>query len=197
MNVDDNAARKAELRKSLNSWRAQFDIHLASHPDERARLRSEIAHRLIELATDLKSARVACYLPFGAEPDVGDFIQWCLDAGLTLLLPVANPDASLHWVEFDGHTTKQSIFGFAEPHGPAVSLEPVDLIVVPALAVDTVGNRLGKGKGYYDRALGETSATLVGLVYDHEVLESLPVEPHDRRVDLVVTPTQTVRLKHG
>jgi 5-formyltetrahydrofolate cyclo-ligase len=60
-----------------------------------------------------------------------------------------------------------------------------------------VGNRLGKGKGYYDRALGETSATLVGLVYDHEVLESLPVEPHDRQVDLVVTPTQTVRLKRG
>ena len=189
MNVDDIAGRKLQLRKSLKLWRSQFDVHLASHPEERAKLRAALARNLKDLATDLKAARVACYLPFGGEPDVGDFITWCLDARLTVLLPVANPDATLHWVEFDGQTTQTSIFGFAEPHGPPAALEPVDLIVVPALAVDLQGNRLGKGKGYYDRALSDTSATVVGVVYEHEVLESLPVEPHDRRVDFVVTPT--------
>jgi len=195
MDVDDIAGRKAQLRKSLNAWRSQFGVHISANDDERLQLRRAIADQLKSLAVDLKARRVACYLPFGGEPDVADFIAWCLDARLTLLLPVANPDASLHWVEFDGHTTSTSIFGFAEPHGPAVALEPVGLIVVPALAIDLVGNRLGKGKGYYDRALGETSATVVGVVYDHEVLESLPAEPHDRRVDMVVTPSQTLNFK--
>ena len=197
MNVDDIALRKAQLRKSLNSWRSQFDVHLAEHPDERARLRASLAEQLRVLATDLKASRLACYLPFGGEPDVSDFIRWCLDARLTVLIPVANPDASLNWVQYDGHTTKPSIFGFAEPHGPSVSLEPVDLIIVPALAIDVSGNRLGKGKGYYDRALAETAATVVAVVYDHELLEQVPVEVHDRRADIVVTPSQTVNLKRG
>ena len=117
-----------------------------------------------------------------------------MDAGLELLLPVSNPDNTLHWVAFDGVTTKQSIFGFAEPHGPAVDLEPVDLIVVPALAIDQSGNRLGKGKGYYDRALALTAAPVVAVVYEHELLEALPAEAHDRRVDFVVTPVRIKRF---
>jgi len=195
MSVQDFADAKAQLRKSLSSWRSQFAVHLAEHPNERESLQHAYSTQLRQLCTNLKAQRIACYLPFGGEPDTSAFIKWGLDAGLTVLLPVSNPDNTLHWVEFDGVTTKQSIFGFAEPHGPAVSLDPVDLIIVPALAIDQRGNRLGKGKGYYDRALATASVPVIAVVYEHELLETLPAEAHDRRVDYVVTPNQTVELK--
>jgi len=184
-----------QLRKSLNSWRAQYAVHLAEHLSEREQLQTQYAEQLRELCTNLKAQRVACYLPFGGEPDTSAFIRWGIDAGLTVLLPVANPDNTMHWVEFDGVTTKPSIFGFAEPHGPTAQLDPVDLIIVPALAIDQRGNRLGKGKGYYDRALAGNLAPVAAVVYEHELLEALPAEAHDRPVEFVVTPTQTVQLK--
>jgi len=194
MNVDDLAGRKAELRKSLNSWRSQFAVHLAEHDAERVELQEGFARELVAICQRLQPKRIASYLPFGGEPDVSLFNKYCLDARLELLLPVANPDNSLHWVSFDGVTTKTSIFGFAEPHGPATSLAPVDLMVIPALAIDRAGNRLGKGKGFYDRALVEISAPVVAVVYEHELLDNLPAEAHDRPVDFVVTQSQTLKL---
>jgi 5-formyltetrahydrofolate cyclo-ligase len=65
---------------------------------------------------------------------------------------------------------------------------------VPALAIDQRGNRLGKGKGYYDRALAEASAPVVAVVYEHELLESLPAEAHDKAVNFAVTPAQTIQF---
>jgi len=115
-----------------------------------------------------------------------------LQNNIAVLLPVANADHTLHWVEFDGINTKPSIFGFAEPHGPTVLLDPVDLIILPALAIDRRGNRLGKGKGYYDRELAATAAMTIAVVYEHELLGVLPAEAHDRPVTGVVTPAQTV-----
>lgn len=197
MNVDDLAGAKAQLRKSLGSWRSQFAVHLAENPAERSQLQHAFAGQLRELCQSVGAKRVACYLPFGGEPDTSEFIKWAMDARLELLLPVANPDNTLHWVVFDGVSTKESIFGFAEPHGETVELEPIDLIVVPALAIDQSGNRLGKGKGYYDRALVSTAAPVVAVVYEHELLEALPAEAHDRRVDFAVTPGQTVRFGSG
>ena len=194
MSVDDLAANKAELRKSLSSWRSQFAVHLAQNQAERQNLQQQYLNQLRSLCTQLKANRVACYLPFGGEPDTSAFIKWALDAGLTIVLPVTNADSTLHWVEFDGVTTKTSIYGFAEPHGPTVELSPIDLIVVPALAIDQHGNRLGKGKGYYDRALQHSHAPVAAVVYEHELLEALPAEAHDKPVDWVVTPMQTVRL---
>ena len=195
MSVDDIGGKKAGLRTGLKIWRSQFAVHLAANQDEREQLQQNIADRLRKICEQNKAKRIACYLPFGGEPDTSVFNKWALDARLELLLPVANPDGTLHWVAFDGVTTTTSIFGFAEPHGQPVDLEPVDLIIVPALAIDQSGNRLGKGKGYYDRALAKTAAPVVGVVYEHELLEALPAEKHDRRVDYVVTPMRTLRLE--
>ncbi|MEY3538565.1 MAG: hypothetical protein RL645_1379, partial [Actinomycetota bacterium] len=97
----------------------------------------------------------------------------------------------LHWVVFEGET-QTGIFGFAEPVGAVTDLSGVDLVIAPALAVDQLGNRLGKGKGYYDRALADDDIPVVAVVYDDELLESIPVEAHDRPVHAVVTPSQLV-----
>lgn len=84
----------------------------------------------------------------------------------------------------------------AEPVGEAVKLESVDLIVVPALAADLKGQRLGRGKGYYDRALAKISAKLtVVVVHDNELYEEIPTEEHDQPVDVVCSCSELVFIK--
>lgn len=71
-----------------------------------------------------------------------------------------------------------------------------DLIFIPALAVDKSGQRLGKGKGYYDRALAdlEDVAPVIAVVFDDEIIDEVPTEDHDHPVDAVVSPTSTTRF---
>ncbi|MEN9288350.1 MAG: hypothetical protein RLZ88_1020 [Actinomycetota bacterium] len=177
------ANAKQSLRKELQARRA--NLGFAPEPAE------GIMRNLAELCSARGSRRVACYLSFGSEPDTELFIDWAMDAGLEVLLPVANTDGTLHWVVFEGET-ETGIFGFAEPVGAVTDLSGVDLVIAPALAVDQLGNRLGKGKGYYDRALADDDIPVVAVVYDDELLESIPVEAHDRPVHAVVTPSQLV-----
>jgi 5-formyltetrahydrofolate cyclo-ligase len=110
-----------------------------------------------------------------------------------VLLPISNEDGSLTWVRFDGET-QTGIFGFQEPVGHEESLSGVDLIFIPALAVDKKGQRLGKGKGYYDRALAqlEDLAPVIAVVFDDEFIERVPTEDHDHPVDAMITPSNTV-----
>jgi 5-formyltetrahydrofolate cyclo-ligase len=174
---------KRELRADLSARRAS----MAYDPD----LADGIMRQLAELVSARASRRVACYLPFGNEPDTELFIDWAMDAGIEVLLPVSLASGELEWVLYEGET-EPGIFGFAEPVGKAGSLDGVDLVIAPALAVDQNGNRLGKGKGYYDRALEGKNLPVVAVVYDDELLEAVPVEPHDQPVDAVVTPSQLV-----
>jgi 5-formyltetrahydrofolate cyclo-ligase len=67
-------------------------------------------------------------------------------------------------------------------------LAAASVVVVPALSVDRDGNRLGRGRGYYDRALSDIKAPVVAVVYDDELIDVVPAEPHDRRVDAVLRP---------
>lgn len=174
---------KRALRADLNARRAnlEYDPELADG----------ILRNLAELVSARASKSLACYLPFGNEPDTELFIDWALDAGIQVLLPVSRETGELSWVIYEGET-EVGIFGFAEAVGQEASLDDVDLVIAPALAVDQLGNRLGKGKGYYDRALSGRQLPVVAVVYDDELLDSIPVEPHDQPVAAVVTPSQLV-----
>jgi len=82
-----------------------------------------------------------------------------------------------------------------EPKGDAELLTEVDLMVIPALAVDLRGNRLGRGKGYYDRALGSiTAKSVVALVHDNELVDSVPTETHDAQVTAICTCSTVVSI---
>jgi 5-formyltetrahydrofolate cyclo-ligase len=111
-----------------------------------------------------------------------------------VLLPVV--PASGHALSWAVHTGPlvPGRFGLLEPTGPRLdptAIGSADVVVVPALAVARDGARLGRGGGFYDRALAlaRPDAVLVALVFDDELLDALPVEPHDRRVTAVVTPS--------
>lgn len=183
MSAANHIEAKRELRADLTARRA----NMAYDPE----LADGIMRNLAELCSARNSKRIACYLPFGNEPDTELFIDWALEAGIEVLLPVSLASGELEWVRFEGET-EIGIFGFAEAVGESVSLAGVDLVIAPALAVDQNGNRLGKGKGYYDRALEKQNLPVVAVVYDDELLESIPVEPHDHPVHAVVTPKQIV-----
>jgi len=178
--MDALIEQKRALRQAMKVKRAARTYD-ANEP-------SEICVHLAELCLQNGATIVACYLPFGDEPDTELFIDWAIENDIEVVLPVSNQDGSLTWVKFDG-ATEPGIFGFAEPIGETAKLAGVDLIVIPALAVDTSGSRLGKGKGYYDRALAELEevAPVVAVIHPEELISSIPTEDHDHPVDAVVT----------
>jgi len=78
-----------------------------------------------------------------------------------------------------------------------IPLNQFDLVLVPGMAFDLHGNRLGRGKGFYDRLLLETSGVKCGICHDMQLLENIPMEPHDARVDFVLTPNRCVRAQRN
>lgn len=184
MNPEQMAETKKQLRAELKVARRA----LAGRPEDRVGL----IETLGSLAHSLRASTIAAFLPFGDEPDIGGFIAAQLSQGRKIILPISNTDGTLSWVSYTGKTAT-GIFGFAEPVGPSSNLAEADLIVLPASACDAYGNRIGKGKGFYDRALSaDTRAPTAAVIYEPELIDSVPTEPHDRRVDFVVTPQRVL-----
>lgn len=174
----------------------------AARAEARARRRSgerpdrmALADRAMELVEAAPGPlRVTCYASFGTEPDTSILRDRLAGSGFDVLLPRVVGDR-LEWV-LDAPEAEVSPMGILEPRGPAVDLLPVRALIIPALAVTTRGDRLGKGGGYYDRvlaSLGDTSAILAAVVGDDDVVASLPTEAHDRRVDAIITPNRVIR----
>lgn len=178
--MDENlqATQKNELRVAVRAARSARSEAQGA----------ELASVLGEIVRQVQPSTIACYLSFASEPDTLRFIATTLGQGVRVLLPVTRDDNKLSWVDWDGVSSKPGSMGFLEAEGPEASLSEAELVFVPALAADKQGNRLGKGRGFYDRALTNIVAPIVAIVFDSELLQEIPAEPHDRRVDAVVTP---------
>ncbi|NUT48361.1 MAG: 5-formyltetrahydrofolate cyclo-ligase [Saccharothrix sp.] len=132
---------------------------------------------------------VCAYVASAAEPGSLEMVEALRGRGLRVLLPVVVGDV-LEWAAYSGEL-RTGAFGLREPVGPVLGAAAVGsaaVVLVPALAVDHAGVRLGKGGGFYDRALRLSTGPVVALVRDEEFVPSLPAEPHDVRVDAVLTP---------
>ena len=147
------------------------------------------------LLTGLAGVRTfAAYVPEETEPGYGRLPAAYTQLGARVLLPVVPPEGrELAWAVDTGRLAPGR-FGLLEPVGPRLGQTAVgtaDVVVVPALAVSRDGVRLGRGGGYYDRALQHVrpGAVLVAVVFDDELLDELPDEPHDQRVTAIVTPS--------
>jgi 5-formyltetrahydrofolate cyclo-ligase len=173
-----DAAGKPALRRAVLSRRA------ALPPHERERT----AAAAVELLLPHLVGPVAAYLSVGTEPGTGPLLEAL--AGQDVLLPVLLPDGDLDW-GLAGDGLADGPYGLLEPCGPRLGKDAVAQcrsVVVPALAVDRAGNRLGRGGGSYDRALRRTSGWVVALLHDGESVTALPVEEHDRPVASFLTP---------
>jgi 5-formyltetrahydrofolate cyclo-ligase len=141
---------------------------------------------------------VGAYVPVGSEPGSIELIDSLMRMGVRVLLPVARHDAAgipmpLLWGEYRPGGLVEARFGLcepAEPWLPADAVATAALILVPALAVDRTGVRLGRGAGFYDRSLplADAAARLIAVVRDEELVDRLPAEPHDVRMTHALTP---------
>ena len=142
---------------------------------------------------------ISGYMPIGSEIDPRTLMRHLSARGSTLCLPDTNtPDAPLSFRRWDvGDDLQTGSFGIRVPSGDADHLRP-DLLLVPMLAFDRAGHRLGYGGGYYDRTIAalrtEKEITTVGLAFSGQVRDDLPVGPHDMRLDWIVTESAALRV---
>jgi 5-formyltetrahydrofolate cyclo-ligase len=142
---------------------------------------------------------IAAHVGVGTEPPTLPLLEALQARGIRVLLPAVLPPDALDW-SFAPATPALLVdgpFGLRQPPGPYLgpaAVRAAALILVPALAVDHAGRRLGRGGGYYDRALAGRSRTtrLVAVVFDDEVLDEIPIEPHDQPMDGALTPSGLV-----
>jgi len=150
---------------------------------------------------EISLARViASYISYGDEPNTAELNQAIIASGKKLLLPriiEANGEPGLEWVQWNGDVHNLKNRGkILEPIGPAdIDLNQIEVVIVPALRVDSDGYRFGQGGGFYDRALPHLSAWTIALIFPEEISgQSLPRESHDIPVNAYATYDMVVRL---
>lgn len=191
--MTDADSPKDLMRRAKAAWRSRvLAARWALSEAEQAAAAKSIAEHLLAAPALDGVRQVAAYVPVRDEPGSIDLLDALRTRGIDLLLPVALPTGSLDWARYGGLLVPAG-YGLLEPAGRRLgpgALADVDLVLAPGLAVDRRGVRLGRGMGYYDRALaGLDSMPVVVLLYDVELVDGhLPAEPHDRPVSAVVTP---------
>lgn len=144
----------------------------------------------LRLAADAPGP-VCAYMPIGQEPGGPALVSALVAEGHDVLLPIVpRVRAPLEWARFDG-TFARGPLGLREPAGPRLGIDAIGtagLVLVPGLAADRTGTRLGRGAGYYDRTLPRARAPLVILLYDDELVDRLPAQPHDHPVTAALLP---------
>ena len=148
----------------------------------------------------IAATTVAAYVAIGTEPDTTALLAALRSRGTIVLLPILLPDNDVDWAPYAGdHTLAAAGRGLREPTGRRLGVDAVRTaaaVLVPALAVDRAGHRLGRGGGSYDRVLAraDREAFTCALLYDGELRDILPLEPHDCAVRAAATPSGLTRF---
>ena len=186
--ADAKRALRAELRERRNMRSEQA----------RAEAAAGIREQLDALVERHGARSVSCFLSTSIEPGTREFVDGAVARGIRVLLPVTRKDGLLDWTVADTELDiTDGLFGQPEPVGELlgpIAVNDVDLMIIPAAAVDKNGTRLGWGRGFFDKTIGsmERCPPVYAVVYDSEVLDELPRDLHDQPVDGVVTPTRTM-----
>ncbi|QAY73350.1 5-formyltetrahydrofolate cyclo-ligase [Agromyces protaetiae] len=188
---DDPSIRKRILRAELRERRQNMPGH------ERELATEGITARLEELVGSTGAESLSAYLSTPTEPNTRPFVNWAEARGIRVLFPISRDDGLLDWTVGEEQTERLGPTGVPEAEGELLgpmAINDVDLILVPAAAIDATGMRLGWGRGYFDKTLGSMGKCppVYAVVFDHEVLDSVPREVHDQPVNGVVTPTRII-----
>ncbi|GAA3742674.1 5-formyltetrahydrofolate cyclo-ligase [Salinactinospora qingdaonensis] len=189
----DQHQAKREMRERLLAARR------AMPAAERTAAGSALRDAVLALPGITMGGTVCAYHSIGTEPPTHKLVAALWKHGVYVLLPVVLADGSLDWAAYEGpDSLTPADHGLLEPMGQRYGAEAVHraaAVICPALAVDHGGVRLGRGAGYYDRALARVGPNTLTLaaVYDDEFVDTVPAEPHDQPVGAVVTPGGGVR----
>ncbi|URN09627.1 5-formyltetrahydrofolate cyclo-ligase [Actinomadura madurae] len=181
---------------SKNGLRAELlGRRAAMPPEQRAAAGRPIRDALLVVPELEMAGTVAAYVSIGTEPDTRSLLFALWKRGTYVLLPRLLPDGDLDWASYEGPDSlvpgaRGCLEPSEPPRGPG-AVAGADVVLVPAVAVDRTGLRLGRGGGSYDRALARVGPAIltVALLYDGELVSRLPAEPHDQRVRAAVTPS--------
>lgn len=173
-----------------------------ARPEAERRTHDLARMALIERVLASVPDTVACYLSTGSEPGTRRLVAWLAARDVRVLLPLLTmPNGSWRsepaWADYTGpDNLRAGRASILEPTGralPVTEITRAELIICPALAASGYGDRLGRGGGWYDRALAQAAGrTSCALLNDDEVVPQVPAQPWDRRVDLIITPTKII-----
>ena len=186
------AAAKAALRASVNDQRRG-----QGGPAREAAGRLLRDHVLSWPQAEM-AGTVAAYYSLATEPDTHRLVFGLWKRGTYVILPRLRADGDLEWASYEGpDSLVPGPRGVLEPSEPSRGVDAISraaLVLVPALAVDRRGRRLGRGGGSYDRALARVGerVPVVALLYDGELIDEVPAEPHDQPVSAVALPSQGI-----
>jgi 5-formyltetrahydrofolate cyclo-ligase len=182
---------KKELRRQLRARRDALSI--AARHEASAR----IAERFLDEADVRLASRVALYAAIGSEVETAGLFEGLAAAGVEVCFPRSLPDQGV--VEFSPAGSLAELtpgaYDIREPTRAPVQLDTLDVVAVPGVAFDETGARLGYGAGYYDRTLASFRGICIGLAYDAQLVDRVPTDDHDRRMDVIITERATLRVQ--
>lgn len=156
----------------------------------------KIKKRLLALDKFNKSRVINCYLSNDNEADTLNLIRK-FEKIKTFTIPYII-DGKLEASKFQSVELKKGEFGILEPSNPnKFPKEKIDVFIIPGIAFDKKGNRIGYGRGHYDRFIKESQATTVGLAYDFQIVDAIPAERHDIKLNYIVTETKIIKCENG
>jgi 5-formyltetrahydrofolate cyclo-ligase len=177
--------RRKELRRALNGI---SEVARAAA--------SEQARRLLAVQEFWRAAgSVLFYAPLADEIDLWPLLETALSEGKKVALPWFDTGQGRYFARAVSDPLRQirrGKFGIREPieECPVVSINRLDLALVPGVGFDLIGYRLGRGRGYYDRLLNDWPGRACGVAFDEQIVDELPVGPHDRKMNCILTPTR-------
>ena len=188
------------MREAKDAMRKRvLALRNALEPDAHAAGSTAIAERLIALPAFSAATTILAVLPFGSEWNARVLVARALGAGKTVLLPRVDADARMLVLHAVRNLERDIAPGFRAipeplPSTPVVVPEAIDWMLVPGVAFDADGHRLGYGGGYYDRLLPlcRPDAARVAGAFALQLVERVPSAPHDARVDAIVTPESVI-----
>lgn len=186
--MKDNFSEKDELRYKMKSLRVLLP------EGERRRAAEEVFSRLEKTAAFLMAERIMMYHSLPDELYTHDFLRKWSDRK-RFYLPRVN-GVELEILPYEESRLELGSFHIEEPTGnDTIDPSQIEVVIVPAVAYDRKGKRLGRGKGFYDRFLKNTKATKIGVGYEFQLLEEVPSEAHDVSMDIVITQRSTIIIK--
>lgn len=182
--MDKDYFRK-KIKKSRNLMRI-----------EERRTESEIVcKKLLELKKYKEAKKIMSFMNFGSELEIELFNKRVIFDGKELYLPKVEKDGTLSVVRYSGDFSIGA-FGIREPLGGRYQGD-LDLIITPGLVFDRVGNRIGYGKGYYDKLFSKYNRVLkIAPIFEIQLFDKIPCEEHDIKIDMIITKNDILKIKN-
>ena len=178
---------KSEIRRKIKNLRMMLSEM------EKASAADEVFAQLEKTAAFMMADNILMYHSLPDELSTIKFLRKWHDRK-RFFLPRVN-GVNLDILPYEEMRLELGSFHIEEPTGDdVVDVDDIELMIIPAVAFDRKGNRLGRGKGFYDRLLAASRATKIGVGYEFQLLESIPSEPHDVAMDMVITQKTLIKL---